>query len=211
MKIKVCGITQLEQFKQVDQLGADYVGFIFYPASKRYVGECKFNTAELLRLQTKAKAVGVFVNPTTEEVNLALQQMPNIRTLQLHGTEDTMFCKYWQKKYTVIKAISVTNVSDLLKQTHYYKNCCDYFLLDTATPQHGGSGEQFDWTMLKNTIINKPFFLSGGIGLADVNAIKKFSHPAFFGVDVNSKLETKPGIKNMNVVEDFIQQINTKS
>jgi phosphoribosylanthranilate isomerase len=171
MKIKVCGITQVEQFKALDQLGVDFTGFIFYPESKRYVGNSRFNEAELLRIQTHTKVVGVFVNPTTEDIKNAQTQLPNMHTIQLHGQEDTMLCKTLQKKYTVIKALSISNNMDITKAAHYYKNCCDYFLLDTATPLHGGSGVQFDWTMLKNTIIPKPFFLSGGIGIDDVKEI----------------------------------------
>jgi phosphoribosylanthranilate isomerase len=207
MKVKVCGITQIEQFKALNQLGVDYVGFIFYPQSKRYMGDSRFNEAELLRMQTQAKAVGVFVNPTMQDIKAACTQMPNITTIQLHGKEDILLCKTLQKKYTVIKAISVNTVDDINQATQYYKMGCDYFLLDTATPLHGGSGVKFDWTMLKNTIIPKPFFLSGGIGIEDVKVIKKFKHPAFYGIDLNSKLETSAGIKDMHKVEDFIQQL----
>lgn len=207
MKIKVCGITQVEQFKQLNELGVDFVGFIFYPLSKRYAGESRFNQAELLRLQTQAKATAVFVNPTMDDIKNATTQLPNIKIIQLHGNEDPLLCKHLQLKYEVIKAISIAANTDLKTEINKYRNCCNYFLFDTATIQYGGSGQKFDWSIFKNQIIPKPFFLSGGIGIDDVNAIKKFTHPAFFGIDINSKFEIEPGIKNLNTITEFIKLI----
>jgi phosphoribosylanthranilate isomerase len=208
LHIKVCGITQVEQFKQLESLGVDYVGFIFYPQSKRYVGEAKFNNAELLRMKSKVSITAVFVNPTTEEINKAVALLPNITTIQLHGNEETMLCKYLQKKFTVIKAFSVDENFALKKETDYYKNCCDYFLFDTKVNEYGGSGLKFDWRIFRNQIIAKPFFLSGGINETDAKEIKKFSHPKFYGIDLNSKFETEPGIKDIKKIEKFINDLN---
>ncbi len=207
LHIKVCGITQVEQYKQLELLKVDYVGFIFYPLSKRFVGEAKLNKAELLRMKSKAAITAVFVNPTTEEINNAVALLPNINTIQLHGNEETMLCMYLQKKFTVIKAFSVDENFAIKKETDKYKNCCDYFLFDTKVNEYGGSGLKFDWSIFKNQIIAKPFFLSGGISEDDVKEIKKFSHPKFYGIDLNSKFEILPGIKDMNKIEKFINKL----
>jgi phosphoribosylanthranilate isomerase len=206
-KIKVCGITQMEQFKELNLLGVDYVGFIFYPQSKRYVGESKFNEAELLRLKTRAKVTAVFVNPTKEEIKTALNAVPNITTIQLHGNESPLFCGELKKKYKIIKAFSVGEAFNFAKTITPYKNYVDYFLFDTKTPEHGGSGIKFDWSIFKNTVIGKPFFLSGGISKDDIGAIQSFKHPHFYGIDINSKFEIEPGIKDLKMIAAFVQVI----
>jgi phosphoribosylanthranilate isomerase len=204
IKIKVCGITQMEQFKELNTLGVDYVGFIFYPQSKRYAGESRFNQSELLRLKTNAKVTAVFVNPTMEDIKTAVSAMPNISTIQLHGNESPILCNDLKKKYTIIKAFNVDDDFNFTKTITPYKNCVDYFLFDTKTPDHGGSGIKFDWSIFKNIVIGKPFFLSGGISNDDIKAIQSFKHPHFYGIDINSKFEIEPGIKNIQLVAQFV-------
>ncbi len=203
-KVKVCGITQMEQFKELNTLGIDYVGFIFYPQSKRYAGESRFNQGELLRLKTNAKVTAVFVNPTMADIKAAVEALPNITTIQLHGRETPLLCNELKKKYKLIKAFSVDDDFNFSKEITPYKNCVDYFLFDTKTPEHGGSGVKFDWGIFKNTVIGKPFFLSGGISINDVKLIQSFKHPHFYGVDINSQFEIEPGIKNIPLVAQFI-------
>ena len=108
----------------------------------------------------------------------------------------------------MIKAIRISEATDLEVQLDKFENVCDYFLFDTDSKQYGGSGKKFNWEVLQSVKINKPFFLSGGIGLQDIERVKAFQHPMLFAIDVNSKFETSPGIKDLKQVESFLKGIN---
>src|SRR5687768_3108309 len=198
MKLKVCGITQAEQLKQLDELEVDYAGLIFYAYSTRYVLN-KLKTTELQNLDLSLKKVGVFVNASEEDIMTQIE-LYGLDLVQLHGDETPAFCNYISNHVQVIKAFRITqkneqNIDWMIKP---YEEFCDFYLFDTNRKgAYGGTGEKFDWEILKNNKINKSFFLSGGIGLEDVEKIKAFYHPFLYAIDVNSKVEFTAGIKDM--------------
>ncbi len=202
MNIKVCGITQVKQLQQLDALNVDFVGLIFHKDSPRYMGNA-IAGKELKNADFEFKMVGVFVNPEMIDVLDAIDEY-GLDVVQLHGTESAEMCEDLSSEVEVIKAFSIdSNTKDIDKLVASYDAVCDYYLFDTAGKAPGGNGEQFDWSLITKAKIEKPFFLSGGIGVDDITKIKAFKHPDFFGVDVNSKLEKEPGIKDMGLVLQF--------
>ncbi len=202
MNIKVCGITQFKQMQQLDALNVDFVGIIFHPTSPRYVGD-KLEKKDIKKADFEFKKVGVFVNPEMIDVLDAIDEY-GLDVVQLHGNESAEMCEDLSTEVEVIKAFSIdSSIKDIDALVAPYDAVCDYYLFDTAGKSAGGNGEQFDWSILAKAKIEKPFFLSGGIGVADIAKIKAFKHPDFFGVDVNSKLEKEPGIKDMALVLQF--------
>lgn len=206
MKIKVCGITTLGQMQQLQQLGVDYAGMIFYEGSKRFVADRLVGQqAEISGLAIKK--VGVFVNADYEKIIRAIGQY-GLSAVQLHGDETDEFCLELMDKVKVIKVFRVTGDCDIDALTEPFQNVCHYFLFDTDTKVYGGSGKQFNWAVLENAIINKPFFLSGGIGLEDAETLNAFRHPYLHAVDVNSRFETEPGVKDMEKLQLFVNALN---
>ena len=207
MKIKVCGNTDLEQLQKLDEWGIDYAGLIFYPQSSRYVLN-RISAGDVQSLQLSIEKVGVFVNAEEEEIIRQVNDF-GLDLVQLHGDETASFCKRLSDHVKVIKAFRIsdseTNIDWLIKE---FDEACDYYLFDKAAAGlYGGTGEKFNWNILEDCKIGKPFFLSGGISISDAGDLKKFSHPFFYGVDVNSKFETEPGIKNMKLVREFIHEL----
>lgn len=211
MKLKVCGITQLEQLKRLDELGVDYAGLIFYEQSARCVTN-KLSAEEVRPLLTSLKKVGVFVN-AEEEYLMEKVETFGLDIVQLHGDETPGFCNHISNQVTVIKAFRITqsneqNIDWMIKP---YEEFCDYYLFDTNRKNaYGGTGEKFDWKILSHNKINKPFFLSGGIGLKDVEKLKAFEHPFFYCVDVNSRVEISEGIKDMSSIEILADELLNK-
>jgi phosphoribosylanthranilate isomerase len=201
MKLKVCGITQQHQADELAALHVDYVGFIFYSKSKRYV------TNTILTSSNTTRCVGVFVNTNYDEIKNELRKVPSVETLQLHGTESVALCKALKNEFTVIKAISVSDESDLDALTKPYIDAVDYFLFDTKTIEYGGSGKRFNWSALESYHQAIPFFLSGGVAPDTIEVLKKLNHPQLFAVDINSKFEESPGIKNISLISDFIKKL----
>ena len=204
MKIKVCGITRKEDFVALDKLRVDFVGFIFYEKSKRFVG----NHAEAFfeKLSSKhVKKTGVFVNEAFEKILTKAEQF-HLDFIQLHGNESPEFCEEIRKDYPVIKVFSIDEQFDF-SSLEQYRDACDYFLFDAKGKLPGGNSISFDWNLLKNYKLDIPFFLSGGISPQQVAQILSFRHPAFYGIDVNSGFEISPGIKNIPMLETFIHQI----
>ncbi|MDQ6758148.1 MAG: phosphoribosylanthranilate isomerase [Bacteroidota bacterium] len=208
MKIKVCGITKAEQLQQLDELGIDYAGLIYFSRSPRYVLD-KLKSEEVKKIAISIQKVGVFVNASEEDI-LTQIELYGLDAVQLHGDETPLFCNHISNHVTVIKAFRIDkkneqNIDWMIKP---YEEFCDYYLFDTGNDNaHGGTGEKFDWQILQSNKINKPFFLSGGISVDDAEEIKAFQHPFFYAVDLNSKFETEPGIKNMDQVKNFVEQI----
>ena len=202
MKLKVCGITQLEQLKRLDELGVDYAGLIFYEQSARCVTN-KLDAEVVKPLLTSLKKVGVFVNADEEYIMDKVKKF-GLDVVQLHGDETPGFCNHISNHVTVIKAFRITqsneqNIDWMIKP---FEEFCDYYLFDTNRKNaYGGTGEKFDWKILSDNKINKPFFLSGGIGLKDIEKLKAFEHPFFYCVDVNSRVEIGEGIKDMTSIE----------
>lgn len=189
-----------ENIRAVEALGVDWMGFIFYPLSKRYVGE------QLTYLPKETKKVGVFVNESFEAV-LETVRLYNLNTVQLHGSESPEFCK--QLRQQDIQVIKAFGIADYLpsEKIAEYEGCCDYYIFDTQTSEYGGSGIKYDWNILQHYQGNTPFLLSGGIGLDDVDAIKIYSNPMCVGVDINSKFELSPANKDIESIHKFIKSL----
>ena len=189
----------------------DYLGFIFYPKSKRFVG---FNPSlELLAVvPDSVRKVGVFVDETPEKVLEPVQSW-NLDVVQLHGNETPGYCQQIKNSgITIFKAFSVDEHFEF-NSLIAYSEVCDYFLFDTKGQVPGGTGQKFNWQLLENYKGNVPFFLSGGIGTEDLGAILSFRHPQLFGIDINSGFEISPGLKDTIKSKRFIEQIrksNTK-
>jgi phosphoribosylanthranilate isomerase len=204
-KIKVCGMTSLQQVRELAAWGADYAGFIFYQKSPRFVGD-KISGTDLKAFAGIQK-VGVFVNETADRI-LQVVSDYGLHAVQLHGDETPEFCKALFAEITVIKAFRVKGDENLAALLAPYEDYVDYFLFDTKAQEYGGTGKKFDWSVLEQAHINKPYFLSGGIGAGDVEQVKGFmaANPVF-SLDVNSKFEIEPGVKDMEQVKRFIQDI----
>jgi len=205
MNIKVCGITEMKQLQQLDGLDIDFAGLIFYKESPRYIGE-KISKTELKNTDFDLKKVGVFVNPEMIDVLDAIDDY-GLDAVQLHGDETPEMCEDLSSEVEVIKAFRVSDGVDIDKLVAPYDAVCDYYLFDTGGLKEslGGTGKQFDWTILTKAKIEKPFFLSGGIGPDDAPKVKAFRHPDFFGVDINSQFEKEPGVKDMAKLLQFRQ------
>ncbi len=207
MNIKVCGITEMKQLQQLDGLDIDFAGLIFYKESPRYIGD-KISKEDLKRADLDLKKVGVFVNPEMIEVLDAIDEY-GLDAVQLHGDESPEMCEDLSSEVEVIKAFRIKEgVTDIDALVAAYDAVCDYYLFDKAIDNSfGGTGKQFDWSVLTKAKIEKPFFLSGGIGVEDAVKIKAFKHPDFFGVDINSQFEKSPGVKDMGMVLQFKQAL----
>jgi phosphoribosylanthranilate isomerase len=205
MNIKVCGITEMKQLQQLDGLEIDFAGLIFYKESPRYIGD-KISKSELKKADLDTKKVGVFVNPEMIDVLDAIDEY-GLDAVQLHGDESPEMCEDLSSEVEVIKVFSIKDGNvDIDAMVKDYDAVCDYYLFDKATDYSiGGTGQQFDWTILAKAKIEKPFFLSGGIGPDDAAKVKAFKHPDFFGVDINSLFEKEPGVKDMGKVLQFRQ------
>ena len=207
MKLKVCGMRDCEQLEALENTGVDFAGLIFYEGSKRFIGEGLKNKETEIR-DLKIEKVGVFVNADIETIKGRIKEY-GLNHVQLHGDENAAFCKQVKNFTSVIKAIRVTPGMNIEEELKKYEDACDYFLFDTHSSStgggqrgaYGGTGKQFDWNVLGSANIQKPFFLSGGIGLEDIDKIKFFNHPMLFAIDVNSRLEIEPGVKDLGKVK----------
>ncbi len=205
MKIKVCGMRHPDNIRELIKLRPDYIGFIFYEASPRFAGhELTQTTLDLI--PNEICKTGVFVNSTLTQIQSTLEQF-KLDAIQLHGQESPELCQALRNQgLEVIKAFSLKTATDL-KGIERYKEACDFFLFDTATPSHGGSGRKFDWQLLKDAPLALPFFLSGGIGEEDANALLDECPVKPYALDLNSRFETQPGVKDIEALKRFIQQI----
>lgn len=193
MKIKVCGLRDAENIKDVTALGADYIGLIRYDRSPRYAGN--LDDAGLDAIPGSILKTGVFVNETAENVQHLISKY-GLNAIQLHGNESADFAAAFKNKVVVLKAFGVDDNFDF-KQLENYAGSVDFFLFDTKTAVHGGSGEAFNWSILNAYNLDVPFFLSGGLSLENLHEIKNIKHPQFYGVDLNSRFETSPGMKDI--------------
>ncbi len=203
MNIKVCGITQVKQVQQLEGLNIDFAGFIFDKNSPRYVVG-KLDGKQIKNADYDLKKVGVFVNPSYSNILDAIEEY-GLDVVQLHGEETPEFCSDLNEDVEVIKVFHVdADTKSIDEMVAPYDEACDYYLFDTKTATaKGGTGKQFDWSILEKSKIEKPFFISGGIGVSDLPKIKAFKHPDFYGVDINSKVESEPGVKDMSLVLQF--------
>ena len=206
MQFKVCGITQISQAQVLAEMGVNFIGFIFYPASKRYVlGELTIQELAVFK-PIQAKKVGVFVNETLEKV-LEIVNNAGLDMVQLHGDETVAYCEQLNKSVPVIKVFRISNA---VPNYHAYENAATYYLFDKDSALYGGTGQHFNWELIKNENFNKPFFLSGGIGPNDVHGIevmlKTKAGKQLTVIDINSAFEASPGIKNLEKIKTFIDE-----
>ena len=199
MKIKICGLKFESNILGLSKLEPDYMGFIFWEKSKRFV---KGSTPNLS--QTKIKKTGVFVNADFEKIKDKVR-VHKLEAIQLHGLESPEFCeKIKNLGVEIIKAFSIDEnfTFNILEK---YELCSDYFLFDAKGKSPGGNGISFDWEILRNYKYKKKFFLSGGIGIESINAIKKIKNLSLplFCVDINSRFELNPGEKNIELIKSF--------
>lgn len=215
MIIKVCGLKEPENIKKILKASPDLVGFIFYQKSPRMVNEQELSSwiEENVELFGETKRVGVFVDSKIDYVLNAIHDF-QLDYIQLHGTESPEYCReimdYWNfssiRKAEIIKAFPVDENFDF-SMTDIYSGICSYYLFDTKTPKHGGSGEKFDWKVLGQYSGDTPFLLSGGIAPEDAETLVKLKFSKMAGVDINSRFESAPGVKNAEEVADFISII----
>jgi phosphoribosylanthranilate isomerase len=197
MKIKICGLKHPDNIRSIAALTPDYMGFICYVSSPRFISD--MDIATLAELPKTVYKTGVFVNETVETITKLIDTY-NFDAIQLHGNEDPEFCKSFKGKVTVIKAFGVHQDFDF-EQLNEFADNVDYFLFDTKTDKHGGSGKIFDWSLLDKYQLDIPFFLSGGLSLENLEIVKSIDHPQFYGVDLNSRFEIEPGLKDMDKLQ----------
>jgi phosphoribosylanthranilate isomerase len=205
MRVKVCGMTQPDQVEALGDLGATFAGFIFYPKSPRYV--FKHMNITQIRKVNNINKVGVFVNSSIEEV-LHLVDECRLSMVQLYGDEPPKYCEKIADYVSVVKAFRLSDNDSVEWMIRPYMDVCDMFMFDTMGVGYGGTGKKFDWSMLKNSTIGKPFFLSGGIEPGDEQELKAFAElpvaRALFAIDINSKFEVSPGVKDMEKIREFV-------
>lgn len=202
-------MTCATQVAELAQMGVDYIGFIFYPGSPRYVGD-KMRPEQIKAITGPFKKVGVFVNAEKEEI-LQTVEACGLDMVQLHGDEAALLCEKIADNVPVIKAFRLLNNDDVLYKIVPYREIVDYFLFDTNTKSFGGSGKRFDWSILENLKLEKPFFLSGGISeehLPDLKVFRELSVAnSLISLDINSRFETAPGVKDLDKIRQFIGQL----
>jgi phosphoribosylanthranilate isomerase len=215
LKIKVCGITDINQAIALEAMGVDFIGFIFYPSSKRYVFN-KLNAVDLKNFNSPhTRKVGVFVNEPVESI---VQMVINtgLDMIQLHGDEEPEY--YIQLREKLLEAsleqvdlIKVFRVGDKMPQLDPFNDIADFYLFDTDSKLYGGTGAHFNWELLKGNTIGKAYFLSGGIGPNDLGGIEVMKQTKagkdLFALDINSQFEIAPGIKNIEKIKSFIDAL----
>jgi phosphoribosylanthranilate isomerase len=209
MRIKVCGMTDLQQMHQLGEMGVEFAGMIFYHKSPRFVLK-HLTGVQVKRAKLKVYKVGVFVNAPYDEIINHTENF-GLDMVQLHGDETPKFCEKVSDYISVIKAFRITDTDNIPWMIKDYTEAVDMYMFDTMGAGYGGTGKKFNWQMLHGLNIGKPFFLSGGIEPTDTTAIKEFAKEEvakdLFALDVNSKFEVREGIKNMELVRKFVGEL----
>ena len=198
MIVKVCGMRDAQNIRDVEKLGVDWIGMIFWSQSKRFVAEVPSY------LPKHQKRVGVFVDAPLEDIRQHISDY-QLNIIQLHGQESPDYVKAL-KPHTTIKAFNIAKADDLI-QTEQYEGIADCFLFDTKGQLVGGNGQKFDWSVLTAYHGKTPFLLSGGIGLDDAESINSFHHPSCIGIDLNSRFEVSPAFKDIDKLRKFLGKI----
>jgi len=205
MNIKVCGITSMKQLQQLDGLEVDFAGLNFYKNSVNYVVD-RISKSELLNADLDIKKVGIFVNADFDEIMQVVEDY-SLDIVQLHGDETPHLCEQVSNEVETIKTFRIDHKSETLIDyiLKDYDEVCDYYLFDTdAKPAVGENLKLSNWKQIAESKIEKPFFLSGGIGPDDAKLVKKFKHPDYYGVDINGLFNKEPGVKDMALILQFI-------
>jgi len=207
LKLKVCGMRLAANIAAVAELQPDYMGFIFYEKTPRVISEV---SAELIKyIPSEIKTVGVFVNEDLEKVKGRVNLL-KLKAVQLHGSESPEYCAGLKSTFPaleVIKAFGIDEDFDF-SALESYLDVVDYFLFDTKTKIHGGSGKTFNWSVLDRYTYTKPYFLSGGIDLEHATALKNIHDERLYALDINSRFEIEPGLKDADKIKEFIKEMN---
>ena len=211
MIIKICGMREPDNIRAISQTGVTWMGMIFWPKSSRYVSDLSVADA----IPEGITRVGVFVNQSQDEI-ADIAKKCNLDIIQLHGSESATYIKDLRtmlpENYKVMKAISVEDAEDIGKAADYESATsspiADILLFDTKCKTVGGSGKQFDWSVLDGYNGSLPFLLSGGIGPDDTGKLASYQHPKMIGIDINSRFETAPGIKAPAPIAAFVKEVS---
>jgi phosphoribosylanthranilate isomerase len=205
IKVKVCGLSDPSNVKEIAGIRPDFMGFIFYRGSARYVGE-KYDPLLFKIVPSGIFKVGVFLNEKNNKI-LEISEKEGIDFIQLHGNETARNCAELKSAgLKIIKAFSIDNDFDF-NTVKVYLPFCEYFLFDTKHEKFGGSGKKFNWSKLEEYKSDRQFFLSGGIGPGDTAFAEYLFDKGLFGLDINSRFEASPGIKDVGLVDEFIKTI----
>lgn len=208
MRVKVCGITEAEQLHELPAAGASFTGFIFYPKSPRYV--LRHMTTSQIKKENTINKVGVFVNASTDEV-LQMVDECRLHMVQLHGDETPKFCEKIADYISVVKAFRFSETDNIGYRIQEYMPYCDMFMFDTEGVGYGGTGKKLQLEKLHGVTIGKPYFLSGMIEPGDAATLNEFSQrpeaKALFAIDLASKFESSTGIKDVELIKNFTQQL----
>lgn len=209
MRVKVCGMTEIDQVRQLDAMGVDFTGFIFYPKSPRYVVR-HLTGEQVKKAKLRLGKVGVFVNATYDEVMKQVDSY-GLDMVQLHGDETPRFCEQLSNYITVIKVFRLGEDDPIDWLIRPYQDSCDMFLFDTEGVGYGGTGKKFNWATLKPAHIDKLFFLSGGIEPGDAENLRAFAKEPvarkMFAIDINSKFEISPGVKDLRKIRAMLDKV----
>ena len=206
-QLKVCGLTKINQIQELISLNTDFLGFIFYEKSPRFVLN-HLSLVEISEINHQGK-VGVFVNETVEKIS-EISEKAKLSFIQLHGDEDEKFILQLRQilgnNIKIIKVIRIGNQSfdELQKTINQQPSTVNYLLFDTDSKAFGGTGKTFDWQILNEIEISKPYFLSGGISLENIHQLSTINHQPL-ALDINSKFEIEPGSKNLEKIKNFTQ------
>ena len=209
MKLKVCGMTDKENIREIlREIQPDYMGFIFYEPSSRYV-ENKLDPGYVKSLPDGIHKTGVFVDASEDYIYDRARQY-GLTTLQLHGNENPDFCRrFMDQGYEVVKVFHIYQSFDI-SMMNAYRDACDFFLFDRAGKYKGGNGVKFNWDILHQYTLQKPYFLSGGVTPEDGPNIMAIKDKRLYAVDINSRFEIDKGVKNADQVKQFYNTINNK-
>lgn len=209
MRIKVCGMTLPDQVLALDEMGVDFAGFIFYPKSPRYMRN-KISPERMKQIKGHIAKVGVFVNMPYDELMKTVDDY-RLDMVQLHGDETPIFCEKVANYVTVVKAFRLSDNDPIEWMVKSFHDASDMYMFDTLGAGYGGTGKKFDWDVLKKTVINKIYFLSGGLEPGDAEKLKEFvQEPVgkkLFAIDINSKFEVSAGIKDIEKVRKFVKEL----
>lgn len=212
MRVKVCGMTQLDQVRKLEEMAVDFAGFIFYPKSLRYVGKL-ISGEQMKKAKLRIGKVGVFVNTPYEQMMRTVDEY-GLDMVQLHGDETPRICEQIANYVTVIKVFRLGENDPISWIIKPFEESCDMFLFDTLGVGYGGTGKKFNWDLLKATAIDKLFFLSGGIEPEDSEKLKEFYKEdvakKLFSIDINSRFEIQDGIKDLDKVKVFVESLKQK-
>jgi phosphoribosylanthranilate isomerase len=212
MRVKVCGMTQLDQVMKLEEMGIDFAGFIFYPKSPRFAAK-HISGEQMKKAKLRIGKVGVFVNMPYDQMMHMVDEY-GLDMVQLHGDETPRACEQIANYVTVIKVFRLGENDPISWITKPYEDSCDMFLFDTLGVGYGGTGKKFNWDLLKPAGIDKLFFLSGGIEPEDTDKLKSFFKEEvskkLFSIDINSRFEIQSGLKDLDKIEKFYKSLNVK-